>query len=91
MRKGRMYGQFENFKINENLFGKPLNRDWVARVVFPIHSADSAKERGARKNKNEGGGGGERRERERLLYRTALPSPPATFPRFLYFAPVLTI
>ena len=43
MRKGRMCGQFENFKINENLFGKPLNRDWVARVVFPIHSADSAK------------------------------------------------
>lgn len=34
MRKGRMYGQFENFKINENLFGKPLNRDWVAGVVF---------------------------------------------------------
>ena len=36
-------------------------------------------------------GVGERRERELLLYRIALPSPPATFPRFLYFAPVLTI
>ena len=36
------------------------------------------------------GGGGEG-EKERLLYRTALPSPPATFPRFLYVAPVLTI
>ena len=36
-------------------------------------------------------GVGERRERELLLYRTALPSPPATFPRFLYVAPVLTI
>ena len=34
-----MYGQFENFKINENLYGKPLNRDWVARGVFPINSA----------------------------------------------------
>ena len=39
MRKGRMCGQFENFKINENLYGKPLNRDWMARGVFPIHSA----------------------------------------------------
>ena len=34
-----MYGQFKNFKINENLYGKSLNRDWVARGVFPIHSA----------------------------------------------------
>ena len=28
-----MLGRFENFKINENLYGKPLNRDWVARGV----------------------------------------------------------
>ena len=26
-------------EINENLYGKPLNHDWVARDVFPIHLA----------------------------------------------------
>ena len=39
MRKERMLRRFENFKIKEYLYGKPLNRDWVAGGVFPIHSA----------------------------------------------------
>ena len=39
MRKGRMLRRFENFKINEYLYGKPLNRDLVTGGVFPIHSA----------------------------------------------------
>ena len=34
-----MLRRFENFKINQYLFGKPLSHDWVARGVFPIHSA----------------------------------------------------
>ena len=31
-----MLQQFENFQIYKGLYGKPLKRDWVARVVFPI-------------------------------------------------------
>ena len=29
--------QFENFEIYKGFFVKPIKRDWVARVVFPIH------------------------------------------------------
>ena len=35
--KGNISQQFENFEIYKGLYGKPLKRDWVARVVFPIH------------------------------------------------------
>ena len=27
--------QFEHFEIYKDLYGKPLKRGWVARVVFP--------------------------------------------------------
>ena len=27
--------QFENFDIYKDLYGKPLKRDWVAKVVCP--------------------------------------------------------
>ena len=36
MRKGKIKWQFKNFKIYKDLYGKPLNHDWVARDVFPI-------------------------------------------------------
>ena len=36
MHKGKILQQFENFQIYKNLYGKPANRDWEARVVFPI-------------------------------------------------------
>ena len=31
-----IFWQFENFQIYKGLYAKPLKRDWVARVVFPI-------------------------------------------------------
>ena len=38
MRKGKIYRQFKNFEIYKDLYGKPCKRDWVAKVVFLIHS-----------------------------------------------------
>ena len=34
MRKGKIQGQFKNFRIFKDLYGKPCQRDWVAKVVF---------------------------------------------------------
>ena len=36
--EGKISKQFENFKIYKDLHGKPLQRDWVAKVVFPYKS-----------------------------------------------------
>ena len=36
MLKEIFFLQFENFQIYKGLYGKPLKRDWVARVDFPI-------------------------------------------------------
>ena len=36
MWKGKIKQLFKNFKIYKKLYGKPLNCDKVARVVFPI-------------------------------------------------------
>ena len=40
MRKGKIQLQFENLEIYKRLqsIQKPLNRDWLARVVFPIQT-----------------------------------------------------
>ena len=35
MPEGKILRQFDNFKIYNDLYGKPRNRDWVARVSFP--------------------------------------------------------
>ena len=34
MRKGKIQRQFKNFRIFKDLYGKPCQRDWVAKVVF---------------------------------------------------------
>ena len=34
--KGNFLRQFENFEMYKGSFVKPIKRDWVARVVFPI-------------------------------------------------------
>ena len=36
MLKEIFYNILKNFQIFKDLFGKPLNHDWVARVIFPI-------------------------------------------------------
>ena len=38
IRKGKILLNFENFKIYQNLYGKPLNRDWLTRVVFTVQA-----------------------------------------------------
>ena len=36
MLKEIFFRQFENFQIYKGSYGKPLKRDWVAGVDFPI-------------------------------------------------------
>ena len=36
MQREKIKRQFKNFRIYKDLYGKPLKRDWVKRVVFLI-------------------------------------------------------
>ena len=36
MLQGKILGQFKAFKIYKDLYGKPLNHDWVSWVIFLV-------------------------------------------------------
>ena len=75
MRKGRMYGQFENFKINENLFGNHSTvTGWQELFFLYIRRIRRSKEE-REKIKTREGVGGEEREGTPVVPHRSLQSP----------------